>query len=267
MKLKLIALAAMLAAGSANAAIDGGNVNTGNGELFFSIWDTTQSYTRDLNVSIDAFQTSLAAAGNLNLSFAADATFTSFLAGVADVNALKWNIIATDTSGARRNLTTYTLPEDTTPLVADIGRSMAGGIQAKINNINGTAGFNSNGGLAGVGGDSAIFLASDAGYTGNDISFGTMLGNKAGFDTTGTVARNSYATGLGFMRVDSAAIGTAVSGLNEYSDNAFAVNAWLDGGNTLHIAAAVAPVPEPETYALMLAGLGLVGFMARRRKI
>lgn len=28
----------------------------------------------------------------------------------------------------------------------------------------------------------------------------------------------------------------------------------------------VTPIPEPETYALMLAGLGLVGFMARRRK-
>jgi len=29
---------------------------------------------------------------------------------------------------------------------------------------------------------------------------------------------------------------------------------------------AVRPVPEPETYALMLAGLGLVGFAARRRR-
>jgi hypothetical protein len=29
---------------------------------------------------------------------------------------------------------------------------------------------------------------------------------------------------------------------------------------------ALAPVPEPETYAMMLAGLGLMGFMVRRRK-
>jgi hypothetical protein len=28
----------------------------------------------------------------------------------------------------------------------------------------------------------------------------------------------------------------------------------------------VTPVPEPETYALMLAGLGAVGFVARRRR-
>ena len=31
------------------------------------------------------------------------------------------------------------------------------------------------------------------------------------------------------------------------------------------LGAYIAPVPEPETYAMLLAGLGLVGFMARRR--
>jgi hypothetical protein len=42
--------------------------------------------------------------------------------------------------------------------------------------------------------------------------------------------------------------------------NGFTIN---NGGGNLNFAA---PIPEPETYALMLAGLGVIGFVARRRK-
>ena len=37
-------------------------------------------------------------------------------------------------------------------------------------------------------------------------------------------------------------------------------------GSTYTLDATVSAIPEPSTYALMLGGLGLVGFMARRRK-
>lgn len=50
-------------------------------------------------------------------------------------------------------------------------------------------------------------------------------------------------------------------------------NWWMDtvNGNYASVvpdttAFTITPIPEPETYALMLAGLGLVGFMARRRR-
>ncbi|MEG1118645.1 MAG: FxDxF family PEP-CTERM protein, partial [Janthinobacterium sp.] len=36
--------------------------------------------------------------------------------------------------------------------------------------------------------------------------------------------------------------------------------------NATNVSGYVSAVPEPETYAMLLAGLGLVGFMARRRK-
>jgi hypothetical protein len=42
--------------------------------------------------------------------------------------------------------------------------------------------------------------------------------------------------------------------------------AGLSGGSYAGVLNIANPVPEPETYAMLLAGLGLMGFMSRRRK-
>jgi len=58
-----------------------------------------------------------------------------------------------------------------------------------------------------------------------------------------------------------------IFGVNPATGNAYlgdAANA--QGLGSLFVPGAVAPVPEPETYAMLLAGLGLMGFMVRRRK-
>jgi hypothetical protein len=47
-----------------------------------------------------------------------------------------------------------------------------------------------------------------------------------------------------------------------YNDSAAGLTDWDD----MVIGINIAPIPEPETYAMLLAGLGLMGFVARRRK-
>lgn len=44
------------------------------------------------------------------------------------------------------------------------------------------------------------------------------------------------------------------------------VQSWGAGNNSSGWYTPTTPVPEPETYAMLLAGLGLMGFVARRRR-
>lgn len=48
--------------------------------------------------------------------------------------------------------------------------------------------------------------------------------------------------------------------------NATGMNGGLYNGAISVATVPLAPVPEPETYAMMLAGLGALGFLARRRR-
>ena len=90
-------------------------------------------------------------------------------------------------------------------------------------------------------------------------------------DTSGAVI-NGYLGGSSFSQISSPfaaadwnsgttnEIELAIRNLSGGDSGGFVFNA------TLTTTAAVVPVPEPESYAMLLAGLGLLGFVVRRRK-
>jgi hypothetical protein len=253
MKLKLIALAATLVvAGAANAApIDNGAA--GNGGLFFNAWDGANSYTLNLGQTIDSFEAlaANAAATPLNLSFAADALFTSYMS-TANTAALKWNVQATDTLGNVRVLETFSA-KPATGKTNDIIRTLSTGVQGFLTNA-------VNPSLATA--NDAVFALGTAGYAGGNAAIvGTPL--TATFVQQGTVANSSFASGLGLLRINALSTGTAVSTYTPYVQNGVSVSAYLAADNSFNLT--VAAVPEAESYAMLLAGLGLIGSIARRR--
>lgn len=67
-------------------------------------------------------------------------------------------------------------------------------------------------------------------------------------------------TTIGKMQVLSGDLSTAMGGEYTLTLSGSAMGTGYYGG-----VASVSPVPEPETYGLMLAGLGAIAFVARRR--
>lgn len=118
---------------------------------------------------------------------------------------------------------------------------------------------------AGIFQDVYSFSLADPGSLSGSITavnFGTY--NIAGL--TVTLQDSSFAvigsdsspdTGFTFSGLASGNYALSVLGYATGSSGGFYAGGFI---------AETAPVPEPETYALLLAGLGVVGFMASRRK-
>ncbi|EUJ11312.1 PEP-CTERM putative exosortase interaction domain-containing protein [Methylophilaceae bacterium 11] len=96
------------------------------------------------------------------------------------------------------------------------------------------------------------FLNGEEGY--NGFSVAALLANAV--DSQNAGLPNAYA----WIRVRSTGLGIANDGSQWWGTPSF--NA---AGGRLDVLAVTA-VPEPETYAMFLAGLGLMGAVARRRK-
>jgi PEP-CTERM motif len=102
-------------------------------------------------------------------------------------------------------------------------------------------------------------------FFGSDIAGAFLAGNITitATDASGTVTQTIVgATTTSFLGFVSTG---GMTSLTVASVQPAAGFLWPTVDN-LTLAKAALPVPEPETYAMMLAGLGLVGFLARRRR-
>ncbi|ODU14180.1 MAG: hypothetical protein ABS91_00500 [Thiobacillus sp. SCN 64-35] len=286
MKFKLIALAAMLAAtGAAHAKIADSNDRAPNGgDLFANVWSVSQnaSFTVDLGMTLDQW-----AAGNMNADGIKlvwdfrNGTFTDMSAtasGIAMTQTIDyggvWDIFATPAVGGAADLKFDIKAMDGTPTAFPgagtnryLSSSFAGSITATngqvfsmdnwdviVNASNNDATNSTHGADLNVAGAN-MFDGGDA-MNVNYSAGGEQWNGATSFNSAGSVngALNFY-----FLTNGNATAAQQAS-VSKY------LGQWTFDATTAQLTYATAPVPEAETYAMMLAGLGLVGFMAARRR-
>ncbi|MDX1915364.1 MAG: PEP-CTERM sorting domain-containing protein [Methylophilus sp.] len=285
-QLKSLVLAIVLAtpAFSANALIQSTLSGNGNTELVFSAWvgdnDAGTGYVYDLNwnkyiqdfigtdLTPNTANNTTIANQALNSTIAVGANgiiFDDVLTGLpfASVAGVQWALTAVDAQGRVRELTTRDVTDSSGQVISSDGVKNSSTVM--------TASQYTNWNLLMV--DQSFASDSYAVSSAADtISFAGWFGpnlNNKFFDTTNLfgATSNLYMSAQTTQAASNAA--SIYVGLKTAAGQDIVAKTYQGAGGEwrLQIAAvtAVTAVPEPETYAMLLAGLGLMGFSARRK--
>ena len=281
MKMALAAGAlALSVVGQANAAIVNGTTYANN--MVLSVWNTqnSTSYTANLGVTMQSFLTGagVTAGGTPkapaltgtdtaanNFSFT-DAALNSFL-GTAG-GTYVWSVAATALPGIAYG--TSGILSTSNSGAALVGTTMAPNVSAAATNMNGVYLADVNNLLA-TASAGAISITTPVGYTGAAYvgtlnAMGSNFGAATPFTNTAAIGQSQN---FFFITPTQNARSQYAGTTNYQFGNAAGTSAWTLGANgalTYAVAAAVAPVPEPGEWLLMLSGLALIGFIATRRK-
>jgi hypothetical protein len=119
---------------------------------------------------------------------------------------------------------------------------------------------------------------------GSSVTSYSVLSTATGFSTTGTISFAAPVTAFTFLWGSPDSFNRLTDGTITVTGSSFSSGTGNNAESTLYtfvdalgftsltfsttgiaFEIAAAPVPEPETFALLLAGFAAVGFMARRR--
>lgn len=290
MKLKLIALAAMLAAsGVAQAKIanSSDNGNLSSGDMFASLVSVsnTATFTVDLGLRLDQFTAAVAPAqlgvklvwdldggtfsdlGSFSTGLAGQmqalnygSVYTTFATpGVIGASDLKFDVKAMDglpTSFPSAGTNRYLSTSAANSITATNGQVFAmDNVDGYVVAANGDT-TNSTHGTAFNTAGANMFDAGDA----TNVYF--QNGSKDNWNTaTSFTSTGAASSDLNFYFLSNTGTNTATAAaVTKYA------GVWSFDAATAQLSYATAPVPEAETYTMMLAGLGLVGFMVSRRR-
>lgn len=254
--IKTLAAAAACAALAAPALANIKAVNAGGSELFLVVGDQNGSFMLDTGVTLGSLLTSPASFSRS----VASAAWTSYLA--SDTNLFDGS--SASTTGTRWALFVYDgsseAQYDLQQVLTTLGKGLtAANVTFDAGTMNGSWGATGN-------------LSQQANSTGTHLTLanGTSFNAKG---TTGFAGANFFKFGatntlIGNKVGDSSSL-FLIKGDPDLFDDPLATVLTTNTGLTASFdgtTLTVTAVPEPESYALMVAGLGIVGFLARRRR-